>query len=470
MSNEKRDEERLRDRFEAAGQGHVFRFWEALDSQQRGALLAQLETVDLQWLARRVQHLKEEEGDQGVDLRPAPVLRLPGEDVNQQAAWQEARQRGEDALSAGRVAAFVVAGGQGTRLGFEGPKGAYAIGPCTQRTLFQVQAEQIRALTRRHGRVIPWYLMTSPANHQQTQDFFEANQYFGLDPDDMKFFTQQMVPSVDLEGKLLLESPSSLVMSPNGHGGSLLALVQSGAVADMKRRGIQTISYFQVDNPLVTICDPTFLGHHLKAGAPMSSKVLEKAGPEEKVGVICLQQGRTAVVEYSDLDRQLCLQRDPRGGLVYWAGSIAIHMVEVDFVEQIGSNFDLPYHKAKKKIRHLDKEGNQVNPSVPNGYRFETFVFDALPRCEVSVTMEVRREEEFAPVKNAEGVDSPASCRSMLSEFYAAWLEQAGIPVPRDASGHLAARIEISPLDALDSSDLLGKAPSDIPTLRIQPM
>jgi UDP-N-acetylglucosamine/UDP-N-acetylgalactosamine diphosphorylase len=454
------DYDALKVAFGAAGQGHVFRFWDRLDERERPAFLDQLRGVDLDWLAERIGEIERRKtaaADEAVgELKPAPVLRLPHSEHDREV-WRAARRRGEEALAAGQVAAFVVAGGQGTRLGFEGPKGVFPIGPCSDRSLFQIHAEKILALGRRYGRVIPWYLMTSQVNHRETVAFFEAHGFFGLDPDDVMFFQQGLVPSVDEDGKLLLEAPGRLALSPNGHGGSLLALVDSGAMDDMQRRGIDTISYFQVDNPLVTICDPTFLGHHLAAGAQMSSKVLEKAGPDEKVGVICLRDGRTALVEYSDLDDEHRYATDHTGRLVFWTGSPAIHMIDAGFARRMGSDFCLPYHLAHKKIAHLDARGEVISPEAPNGFRFETFVFDALPHCDSTVTMEVTREEEFAPVKNASGVDSPRTCRRLMSEQYARWMYAVGIKVPRDAEGRLTAQIEISPLDALEAADLAGK-------------
>jgi UDP-N-acetylglucosamine/UDP-N-acetylgalactosamine diphosphorylase len=237
-------------------------------------------------------------------------------------------------------------------------------------------------------------------------------------------------------------------MSPNGHGGSLQALLESGAVENMKRRGIDTISYFQVDNPLTTICDPVFAGYHLQAEAGMSSKVLRKRSPDEKVGVVVLQEGRTGVIEYSDLDEDKAQAVDGNGELLYWAGSIAIHMLSVDFVESVGRS-GLPWHVAVKKIPFLNAQGQLVRPEEPNGVKFETFVFDALPFSDASVTMEVAREVEFAPVKNAEGTDSVESSRRLLSDYAARLLKEG-----ETAEGNLGdGLLELSPLFALDAEE-----------------
>lgn len=443
--------------FNEKGQGHVFAYWETLSEEERAQLLDDCARVDFDWIAAR---LRRYDNDTEVDrespeIEPAPVIRLPQSDTDRERE-AKARATGEEALRAGRLAAFLVAGGQGTRLGFDGPKGCYPVGPVTERTLFQWHADQILARARRYGATIPWYIMTSRANHADTVRYFEENDYLGFAPEDVLFFQQRMVPSVDTHGKLILADKNRLALNPDGHGGSLSALVHSGATADMKKRGIDTISYFQIDNPLVTICDPVFAGYHLQARAQMSSKILDKAYPEEKVGHICYRNGRLRVIEYSDMPNALMNARDDDGRLVFWAGSIAIHMLSVAFVDQVGGNAELPWHVARKKIPYFDGD-EIVTPESPNGIKFETFVFDALPLTRSSITMEVAREEEFAPVKNPDGVDSAQSCRQLLSDQFGRWLEAAGIKVQRDDEGKAVAAIEISPLYALDAEELKGK-------------
>ena len=454
------DEATLKRRFETAGQGHVFAGFDRLDAGTRAQFLATLETVDLDWVRARLDQYRKEKdaGPRRPELKPAPVIALPKTEA-ERADRAAARAIGEEALRTGRLAAFVVAGGQGSRLGFEGPKGCYPIGAVTGRPLFRFHAEQIRARAKRYGTVIPWYIMTSTANDADTRAFFESNQYFGFDRKDVFFFPQAMVPSIDFEGKLILAAPGELALNPDGHGGSLTALAKSGAVADMKRRGIDTISYFQIDNPLITICDPVFAGYHLRAGADMSSKILEKCAPDEKVGAIAYIDGQLGVVEYSDLDPVNMHARDASGRLVYWAGSIAIHMLAVDFVERVGGHARLPWHVAVKKIPFAGADGTVVKPEKANGVKFETFVFDALPLTRASITMEVAREDEFAPVKNPDGIDSVVSCRELLTARAARWLEAAGIRVPRGANGQPAQPIELSPLYALDEDDMRRKAP-----------
>lgn len=448
-------EQTLRHSFEAAGQGHVFAFWDTLQPEQQKTLLTALEGVDLEWVAaRHQQYLTEKNAAKKVPtLEPSPIIALP-KTSEERAEAKAAYALGEEALRAGRLAAFVVAGGQGSRLGYDGPKGCFPIGPVSERSLFQIHAEQIRARAARYGVTIPWYIMTSVANDSATRAFFRQHDFFGFAEEDVFFFPQAMVPSIDFDGKLILESPCTLAVNPDGHGGSLAALEKSGAVADMKRRDIDTLSYFQIDNPLVTICDPLFVGYHLRAKAGMSSKILEKCAPDEKVGAIAYVDGKLGVIEYSDLDEANMHAKGPDGRLKFWAGSIAIHMLDVAFIEHVGGGAQLPWHVAIKKIPHVNPQGERVVPTSSNGIKFETFVFDALPLTENSITLEVAREEEFAPVKNPDGIDSVLSCRQLMSDQAARWLIAAGLKMPLDADGHTSCRIEMSYLWALDDADV----------------
>lgn len=443
----------LRAVFHQKGQDHVFAGWDGLTPDERNQLLADCEEVDFSWIEARMAQARASAAEGGhLQMTPAPVTTLPRSDGERLAA-QEARKAGEAALRAGKAAAFVVAGGQGSRLGFEGPKGCFPVGPVTGKTLFAWHAEQILALSRRYDARIPWYIMTSRDNDSATREYFAENHYLGLDRADVVFFRQSVVPSLTMDGKLIMSGPSRLAMNPDGHGGSLSALVKSGAVADMERRGVEVLSYFQVDNPLVTICDPVFLGYHLLAGAEMSSKVLDKNGPEEKVGHVCYLDGKLTVIEYSDMDHENMHARDAHGRLKFWAGSIAIHMLNSDFIKSVGGKARLPWHVAKKKIPYY-ADGVVIKPERENGLKFETFVFDALPLAKASVTVEVAREEEFAPVKNARGVDSAESCRRLMSNRFGRWLAECGIQVDLDSVGNAAANIEISPLYALDEEEL----------------
>lgn len=423
--------DKLRDHFAAHGQEHVFRFWDHLDEAARERLAAQAARVDLELLARVYERARQHDPGRPLELEPAPIERLPDHGGDPHAR-SRAYELGEEILRAGRAAVVVVAGGQGTRLGFDGPKGAFPIGPVSSRTLFELQAQKLRRARGRYGVAIPWYVMTSPATHDDTVALFEKAGFFELPREDVLLFCQGTVPSLDFDGRLLLASPSRIVESPNGHGGCFSALADSGALDDMRRRGIDVVSYYQVDNPLVRLADPLLLGFHRLRGAEMSCKVVRKRAPGEKMGVVARVNGRVAIVEYTELDDANRHARDASGELVYWAGNLAIHAFDVEFASRIADRVDrlLPYHASAKKIPHVDSEGRQVESSEPNGYKLERFLFDALPAASAVAVLEVRREEEYSPVKNAEGDDSPATARRDLVAQYRRWLAGAGVRLP----------------------------------------
>lgn len=473
------------EKFQRAGQGQVFAFFEQLPPHEQKHLLDQAAEIELAEIERLNRTLVQKGAVPGVDLTdlaPAPYERLP-ENGGDSAAWRRAKDAGEQALRAGRVAAFTVAGGQGTRLGYDGPKGTFAVTPVKKKTLFQVFAEKIQAAGERYGRPLNWFIMTSHQNHAATETFFSDYNYFGLDCNRVHFFRQGRMPAVNFEGKILLESKGSIAMSPDGHGGSLRALARSGSLDLMAKEGIDTLSYFQVDNPLVRVIDPAFIGWHLLRGSEMSSKMVPKAYPEEKVGHFCTQRGKLVVVEYSDLPGALQKEKDAAGGLRYIAGSIAIHILDREFVRRMAggalppaaevgagpgkmgmtATFDapkstlpggeapiLPFHRADKKIATIDSTGKSLKPEKPNGVKFEMFVFDALPFAKNPVVIETRRADDFSPVKNAEGLDSPKTCRDDQMRQFVRWLNANGANVPTDPSGLPNVTIEVSPLFGYD--------------------
>ena len=443
------------DHFQRAGQGQVFAFFPQLDAAAQKRLLSEAAEIDLAEIDRLNRSLlgKTAAAVNLAGIAPAPFVPLP-ENGGDSSEWARAKAVGEDALRAGRVAAFVVAGGQGTRLGYDGPKGTFPVTPLKKKTLFQVFAEKIRAAGQRYGKPIHWFIMTSHANHAATEAFFKEHGFFGLAPSRVHFFRQGRMPAVDFNGKVLLEAPDAIAMSPDGHGGSLRALARSGALDLMQREGIDTLSYFQVDNPLVRVIDPAFIGFHLLRGSEMSSKMVPKAYPEEKVGHFCTQNGKIVVVEYSDLPMALQKEIDPlTGQLRYRAGSIAIHILDAAFIRRMaegGEGVSLPFHRADKKIPTVDADGRPIKPEKPNGVKFELFVFDALPFAKNPVVIETRRSDDFSPVKNAEGVDSPKTCADDQLRQFGRWLKANGAPLVADATGLPSAKIEVSPLFGYD--------------------
>jgi UDP-N-acetylglucosamine/UDP-N-acetylgalactosamine diphosphorylase len=457
VAKESLDERVIRRRATEAGQEHVFRFWNDLPEDGRRRLLEQLAEIDFEELSHLVaEHITNRRPlELPPGLEPAPFIPLPST-PEERLRRRQMQRLGEELLAAGKVAAFTVAGGQGTRLGFDGPKGAFEIGPVSQRPLFQVFAEAIHAARRAYDAPIPWYIMTSRANDLATRDFFETYNYFDLPREDVKFFTQGMMPAMDFQGKLILAGRDQLSWSPDGHGGSIRALARSGMLADMRQRGIDIISYFQVDNPLVPPIDPAFIGCHADARSDMSSKMARKRDAGEKVGNFCVSGGRLHVIEYSDLPKELGGQRQGDGSLRFIGGSIAIHILDRRFVERLnsGARFALPFHRAEKKIPFVDEQGLPHSPQKPNGIKFETFVFDALPMAERPVVLEIDRAREFSPVKNATGEDSPATARRDMMRVAARWLEEAGIVVPRGPDGEPKYKVEVSPQAARDVGEL----------------
>lgn len=445
-------------------QSHVLHYYDQLDETQRDQLLSQIESVDWPQVARLIKsHVlfnpKIELPDR---IDPAPWYpHQPNQ--SQRDHYAKARKHGEALICAGKVAVFTVAGGQGTRLGWDGPKGTFPASPVKRRCLFEIFALTLHKLGNKYDAALLWCIMTSAANDADTRAFFEKNAYFGLDPADVMIFSQAMMPAISMaDGKVLLADREALALSPNGHGGSLIALHDSGAVADMKRRGVEQISYIQIDNPLVKVIDPLFVGLHDLDGAQMSSKMLPKTHPKEKLGNFCLADGKVTVIEYSDLPDELTMQRvdpsDAQSDLRFRAGSIAIHMIRVDFLEALNEStggFILPFHRAEKKTAYLDIASNKhIEPKTPNAVKLETFVFDALPLCDKSIVYETDRIEEFAPIKNADGDDSVETSVQIQSERNARWLASHGVKIPRRADGQIDARIDISPMTAIESADL----------------
>ncbi len=451
---------RAAEQLEAADQTHVLGFYEELDPTRRERLLEQIESVDWAELGGLIERyvISKPRLDLPATIEPAPWYpHAPTGEL--EAKYAEARALGEKLLRDGKVAAFTVAGGQGTRLGWDGPKGTFPATPIRQAPLFQVFAEFIVKAQRKYGSTIPWYIMTSPVNDAPTRAFLAQRGYFGLNPKHVMIFPQAMMPAMDLRtGKVLLAEPDGIALSPNGHGGSLKALWTSGAITDMSKRGIEQISYVQVDNPNVKVVDPLFIGLHALDGAQMSSKMLPKAYPTEKLGNFCVVNGKLTVIEYSDLPDELAEQRLPSGELRFRAGSIAIHVMSTAFVEDLNTRpggFALPWHRAEKKVACVDlATGTVVEPAAPNAVKLETFVFDALPLCETSIVYETDRVEEFAPIKNAEGVDSLQTSRALQIERAARWLERAGVKVARDGEGRVMATIELAHLTAIEPADL----------------
>jgi UDP-N-acetylglucosamine/UDP-N-acetylgalactosamine diphosphorylase len=441
-------------RLEEHGQGHVLKFWDRLTTAQQAGLLGQIEGLDFKAIDRIRGLVKT-----GGEAVAAPGIMIPGPVVSPKTGDSEAALAlGENALKSGQVGVILVAGGQGTRLGYDGPKGTYRLAPISQASLFEIHARKILALERHYQTRIPFYIMTSEGNDAETRAFFEQNRYFGLNADSVKFFVQGTLPAFLPDGRVILEAPGKLFSAPDGHGGILQALDRRGMLADMKRRGLTTLYYFQVDNPLVDIADPVFVGWHLQRRADMSLKVCAKRDANEGLGVTVIRDGRTSVVEYIELTEEQKNARGSDGELVFKFGSVAIHIFSLDFLVR-ETSAGLPLHQAHKKVPTCDETGATVKPDKANAYKFEKFIFDALPDARESLILEFAREDEFAPVKNAEGNDSPATSRAAMTEKFARWFEACGVKPPRDAKGRIAVLLEIDPVYAHDAATLASRLP-----------
>lgn len=453
-------ENELREIASRYGQSHVFQFWDELDNSRRQELLLQLQSIDFELMDRLIRQwiINEPSPEIFNEILPIPVIPLSEMETER---GKEAWECGEEALRQGKVGLFLVAGGQGTRLGYEGPKGSYPIGPITKKSLFEYHAEKIRNLQRRYSCCLPWYIMVSESNEEATRSFFESHSYFGLNPKDVYFARQPMVPCVDEYGKFLLETPYRLAMNPNGHGGTIQTIVEKGILQDAINRGIELLSYFQVDNWAVKVADPRFIGYHVLNHAEMSSKIIRKDSLREPVGVHCLCDGQYRVIEYSELDiyPQL-LETDEAGNMKFYAGNPAMHVITLSFVEKVYYRFkEFPWHKAHKKIPFINEKGELIKPEKPNGYKFETFIFDALRFTEhPPIAIEIQREGEYTPIKQYEGDNSVVKAREAMTRYWFSWLIEAGYTLSEDLLHQKDFYIEISPAFALTREEFIEKS------------
>lgn len=430
------------------GQQHLLQFWEELTSEQQQSLADQIRSIDFCQLNRLIAGDVASSGkfDDQANVNP-PAARRLGQSSSTESS--DARRAGESLLRSGKCGVVIVAGGQGSRLGFDHPKGMFPVGPVSDATLFQILIEKIRATANRFATVIPLYLMTSPATHQETVEFLDANNRFGLNESELIVFCQGIMPGVDNNGKLVLASKDTVFLSPDGHGGMLSAMKVSGALADMSDRGIEHLFYCQIDNPLVDLLGTEFLGYHLLANSDVTTQVVAKQDSSEKVGNVVEIDGRLQIIEYSDLPQAMAEVRQPNGDLRLWAGNLAVHAFRVAFLQRsCEGDCQLPFHVARKKIPYTRDDGIVVKPTEANGIKFEQFIFDLLPMARNALVVEVSEQEVFAPLKNAEGKDSPDYVRNRISELHRSWLLQAGVEIPETMT------VEISPLAAISPEDL----------------
>ncbi len=392
----------------ALGQSHLLRWYDALTEHEQDALLAQIDDLDPHLLDVFAAHRSQDETQRG-KLEPLGALTL-SEIYDHREAYETA---GLDAIRQGKVGAVLLAGGMGTRLGFDKPKGMYNMGLTRELCIFECLVNNLLEVVDRAGAYVPLFIMTSEKNDEDTRAFFKEMNYFGYNAEYVHFFVQEMAPAVDKNGKILLEEKGRIATSPNGNGGWFSSMVKAGLLPLLKREGIEWLNVFAVDNVLQRIADPCFVGATILSGCTSGSKVVSKADPEERIGVLCLEDGTPSIVEYYEMTEEMVTRREPDGRLSYNYGVILNYLFRTDCLEQmVGSN--MPIHVVEKKVPYIDENGDSVKPESPNACKFETLVLDMVHMQEKCLSFEVDRQREFAPVKNAEGVDSVETARELL--------------------------------------------------------
>ncbi|MDD6306653.1 MAG: UDPGP type 1 family protein [Clostridiales bacterium] len=379
---------------------------EACTSQEKEVLEKNI--ADIDWSILEHIHRKETVNERGVF---APLEAVELDEIK--ARGEEFKEIGLEAIRTGKVGAVLLAGGQGTRLGLDKPKGTLNIGINRELYLFEQLIYNLMDVTKEAGVSVPLYIMTSNINNQDTVTFFEEHNYFGYPKEDINFFVQEMVPACDYQGRVYMESKTKVAMSPNGNGGWFGSMVNAGLLADIKARGIEWINVFAVDNCLQRIADPVFVGATIAYGRESGAKVVRKAAPDEKVGVLCTEDGKPSIAEYYEMTEEMATARKENGDLLYGFGVILNYLFSEKKLEQI-ADAKMPVHVVEKKIPYMDLEGNFVKPEQPNGYKFETLVLDMVHMMEDCVPYEVDRAREFAPIKNLHGVDSLDSARELM--------------------------------------------------------
>ncbi|MGN1205771.1 MAG: UTP--glucose-1-phosphate uridylyltransferase [Eubacterium sp.] len=400
--------EEAKTKCEQAGQQHLLAYYDELTKEEQVDLLGQIDKIDVTLLNLLEKESKEVEKGK---LEPLGAITL--EEIQKEK--EEYKKVGCEAIRAGKVGAVLLAGGQGTRLGLDKPKGMLNVGVHKELFLFEQLIHNIMDVVDETGTWVPLFVMTSEKNNKDTVEFFKQNNYFGYKEEYVFFFVQQMAPSVSYEGKIYMEGKGRISASPNGNGGWFISMVRAGLLDTIKKLGVEWLNVFSVDNVLQKIADPVFVGAVLKHQCVCGSKVVAKADPYEKVGVLCLEDGRPSIVEYYEMTEEMIHLRDKQGKLLYNYGVILNYLFSVATLEKI-MNENLPTHIVEKKIPYMDKDGNQIKPDKPNGYKFETLVLDMIHMMDNCLSFEVEREKEFAPIKNATGVDSLESARELMNK------------------------------------------------------
>ncbi len=398
------------------GQEHLLNHYDKLDDHHKKELIEQIKNIDFSLIDSLYKNMKNDEKNNEDKIEPMEYL--DKYKLNDKYKYYE--NIGKKAIKEGKLAAVTMAGGQGTRLGHNGPKGTYDIGLDSHKSLFELLSDGLKEEGKKYGVIIPWFIMTSRENNQATIEFFEKNKYFGYQKDkNLFFFIQGELPMIDTEGKILVNEEGLIKLAADGHGGIYESLVKNKMTEQMRHMGIEWVFIGGVDNCLVKMVDPVLMGVAIDKKVTVACKSIVKANPHEKVGVFCKRNGKPNVIEYSEITDEMAEAIDESGELLYGESHILCNLFSVEAVERMGAK-PLPYHVAYKKAKYLDKNGNIIEPDSPNAYKFEAFLFDAFGEVDEMAVLRVKREEEFAPVKNADsaGVDCPKTARELYIKYY----------------------------------------------------
>ena len=396
------------------GQEHVLNFYQQLSKEEQNKMLDEILTMDFKQLENLYQSTKTKPNFENSKIEPIPYVAkadLTNEEMENYA------KIGEEAIKQGKLAVVTMAGGQGTRLGHSGPKGTYDIGLASHKSIFEILCDNLKEAKEKYHVDIPWYLMTSDENNADTIAFFEKNQYFGYPESAVQFFIQGKLPMIDTNGKILLDENGMMKQAADGHGGVFEAMRKNGVLYNMKEKGIEWIFISGVDNILAKFVDPVFLGLQIEKNMQTASKSVVKAYAEEKVGVFCKRDGKPSVIEYSEISKELAEARDKKGGFLLGDANIVNHQFHINLLEKISVQ-KLPYHVAFKKANYKNEKGEMIEATEPNAYKFEAFLFDIFSYVPDMLVFRVKREGEFAPVKNATGKDSPETAKELYENFH----------------------------------------------------
>ena len=392
----------------------VLKILENIDNDKKEELANQILKVNFEQVKRLFNNTEKKiKGQDKIE----PIKYVDKNKINSKQK-QEIEKIGERIIRQNQYAVVTMAGGQGTRLGWKGPKGTFKLDVGENgKYIFEILANSLKSKTSKYGKEIYWYIMTSIDNNDETIRFFEEHNYFGYNKEKVKFFTQNILPLLDFDGNILIDSKLNVKEASDGNGGVFIALKNSKMIEDMKLHNIKWVYVCGVDNIMANMVDEVLLGLAIKNNVPSASKSVKKAYPEERVGIFCKKNGKPAIIEYIDMDRKMIYAEDENGELLYGESNIVGHLFNVETLEKM-AEYDFEYHCAKKKNSFLDENLKEVVPQEPNTLKFEAFIFDGFEYIEDMVILRVNREEEFAPIKNEKGVDSPETAKEIYNNFY----------------------------------------------------